>query len=107
VRGVDQHLPNPRQHHFQFLDHLGIPETQNAKSIIPQYSGSGFVLLFIHIVLPAVQFDDETTLKTTEIHNIPFDGLLTSESESPEAARTQMSPKDPFDVCLTATVSSG
>jgi hypothetical protein len=58
-------------------------------------------------MLPAIDFDDQLSVRTTEIRDEAIDWYLSLELPAIKSAITQTKPQDAFGIRLIATQSSG
>jgi hypothetical protein len=72
-----------------------------------QVRGAPCVFLSLFGMLPAVEFHDKTTLRTTKIYDEPSQRMLAAEFEPVQVTTSQMPPKQAFRVGLIAAKAPG
>ena len=96
LSSFEQDQPQRLHHAVEVLDHIDIPEPQHM--ITRRFQKRGPVGVRVHIMLAAVQFDDQLGLDAEEIHHIAADRRLAAELGGFELAVAQRVPEAAFDV---------
>jgi hypothetical protein len=65
------------------------------------------VLFDVFSVMPAIQLDNETTVKTNKINNERYNGVLPAKLESGKTPAAHMVPENPFSFGLAPLQLSG
>ncbi len=80
-------------HHdpFEIPEHVVIPEAEHLKALSPKVTVTlaVFLLIFIEIVLAAIEFDHKTRRIAGEIHDELIDRHLTTEMKAACLQRTK------------------
>ena len=74
------------------MQHILISEAQHGISTSGEKLIPISIILLPTVVRPAVQFDNEARLMTTEISDIPSEGVLFPESQTVDLATAQSRP---------------
>lgn len=85
----------------EFVQHLPIPETQDAVALLfePGVTGGIRRAADLETVLCTVHFDDETGLMANEVHDVAADGRLPAHVQAVEAVDRQRMPELAFSRC--------
>jgi hypothetical protein len=83
------------QHAIEILIDIIVPETKDVKAIVGETCITNAVsrLMFIEIVLPAVEFDYQFMLHTNKVHDEPVTGRLAPEVVSALSPSTKVNPE--------------
>jgi len=94
--------PDGLKHAFRILEHIDIPEPQDAITSLHQPLRSAFIVrdLFLLGVLAAIQFDNEICRRTKEIGIVRPDRMLTSKSNAAKAFVADEIPQPAFGLGL-------
>jgi hypothetical protein len=76
-----------------------LPKTQNTKSPAVQPIAPLAIIFTLHLMLPAIDFDDEFLLKAHEIDDVPSDWRLSSEFMPKKLPPSDGLPEFAFGVC--------
>jgi len=87
---------------FQIRHHVIIPEAQYFEPDTVQIAVAAPVF-FAFVMLPAIDFDDDSHLKTGEIGNVGTDGMLAPETMTVLLALLQNLPESPLGECHVPT----
>ena len=77
---------------FSVLQHVVIPKADHAKSMSAHGRGPDAVMIDGLSMLPAVNFNDETTLKAAEVGDVAGYRILPAKLESGQSPVSQMLP---------------
>jgi hypothetical protein len=95
---------NALEHAVGMLKNVVVPEPKNGPSKTIQVSGA--LAIGLLAVLPAISFDNQSTLRTGEVCYETPDGFLSAELESFELAISQVRPEPTLRVGELATQSA-
>jgi hypothetical protein len=76
---VPQLLRDDLQDTIQVFHHVAIPESNYPIPMICDVRASGVIRLAHHRALPAIDFDGQPGSRTSEIHNVSANGVLSAE----------------------------
>ena len=99
VRGRGQLLEKQRQNTVRIRKNIIVPEA-NDPIALPFEPGRSFRVIEVVSVLPAIDFDDESSLGTQEVHDVGADWHLPFELESEKSAIAQARPESTFCIGL-------
>jgi len=86
--------------------HIGVPETQDAKSGRPQEHVATKIICRAFDVLRSVQLNDKTALERSEVANVQSDLMLPAELDPGQLAAPQMAPEFALGVGLVLSKSA-
>ena len=84
---------------FGLLQHVVIPEAQDAVALVLQKQVALLVVGLLIGVLSAVQFYDESGFDRDKVHDVVSNGILAAEFDVVKSSRPQVSPQAPLGVC--------
>jgi hypothetical protein len=88
VRG-SQYFQDKCRRGFSFFEKLIIPDTYYAESERLQFFFACSIIGCLFRVLAAVEFDDQLSLQTDEIHDVTAQGVLAAKFETRKIVRAQ------------------
>ena len=91
---------NRLQRDAETLQHFGIPETDNLKTLALQKGRACAILLDLLGVLSAVELDDKPMLPAAKVSDVRTDGLLPTELGSCNLQIAQSCPELAFGIGL-------
>src|SRR4051794_2585619 len=83
------------------MQHVGIPEPQNAISVRSQDRITASIVIRVSDMLAAIELDDHLSLDADEVADVRTDRSLTSELVITELATSKLAPEQPLGIGRT------
>ena len=81
------------------LQHVGIPETKDAQTLPLQKARAALVVVVPLNMLAAIEFNDQSSLRTDEITNVMADGHVPAKAKATDPATSQPMPEEVLGLC--------